>query len=121
MTDINGVIADYLATWNAEDEKARAEAAERAFAPGATYVDPLVRASGREDITAVIASVRQQFPGLSFTPGGVADGHHDVLRFDWNLGTPEEPDLIVGFDVVSLAADGRIEQVIGFLDKVPQG
>jgi SnoaL-like domain len=119
MSDIENVVSAYLTAWNARDDQARAAAAERAFAPTATYVDPVVAADGRDSLVAVIAGVQQQFPGLTFTPGEVLDAHHDVVRFTWHLGTPEQPDLIVGFDVATLGEDGRIERVVGFLDKVP--
>jgi len=56
-----------------------------------------------------------------FSPGGPADGHHDVARFRWHLGRPGEEPLVEGFDVVELAPDGRIRTVRGFLDKVPAG
>ena len=43
------------------------------------------------------------------------DAHHDTARFTWNLGD----ELVIGFDVLVLDADGQIAKVYGFLDKVP--
>jgi hypothetical protein len=35
------------------------------------------------------------------------------------MGRPGEEAPVAGFDVVTVAADGRVEQVLGFLDRVP--
>ena len=72
-------------------------------------------AAGRDQIDATIAAVQGQFPGLVFTLAGPVDAHHDIARFSWHLGD----ELVVGFDVLVLDADGRIANVYGFLDKVP--
>ena len=56
-----------------------------------------------------------QFAGLAFTLAGPVDARDDIARFSWNLGD----ELVVGFDVLVLDADGRIANVYGFLDKVP--
>jgi hypothetical protein len=47
------------------------------------------------------------------------DGHHDQARFTWNLGPAGEEPPVVGFDVAELDADGRIQRVLGFIDKAP--
>jgi len=50
---------------------------------------------------------------------GPVDAHHQQARFSWGLGPADAEPLIVGFDVVVLDDDGRIDTVLGFLDKVP--
>ncbi|MEU7004384.1 nuclear transport factor 2 family protein [Nonomuraea sp. NPDC046570] len=114
------LVERYLAAWNETDADARAKAVALLWTEDGTYTDPMADVAGHEAIAAVIAGAQQMFPGLVFTAGEVDDAHHDVARFTWHLA-PEgaaEP-LAVGFDVVRLAEDGRIRQVIGFLDKVP--
>jgi hypothetical protein len=56
-----------------------------------------------------------------FTPAGEPDGHHSQLRFGWGLGAEGEEPAVVGFDVLVLDGEGRIREVLGFLDKVPAG
>jgi hypothetical protein len=63
--------------------------------------------------------VHQQFPGFVFTSGGPVDAHHEQARFTWNLGVPGEEPPVIGFDVAELDADGRIQRVLGFIDKAP--
>jgi hypothetical protein len=113
--NINDLVARYLETWNETDPAARRRAIDQLWAPGGVYTDPMAVAAGRDQIDATIAAVQSQFPGLAFTLAGPVDAHHDTARFCWNLGD----ELVVGFDVLVLDADGRIANVYGFLDKVP--
>ncbi|MDR0344729.1 MAG: nuclear transport factor 2 family protein, partial [Nocardiopsaceae bacterium] len=68
-----------------------------------------------DQIDATIGVIQGQFPGQAFTLAGPVDAHHDIARFSWRLGD----GAVMGFDVLVLAADGRISKVHGFLDKVP--
>ncbi|MFE3444840.1 nuclear transport factor 2 family protein [Nocardia sp. NPDC059180] len=115
---MNTLVAQYLEAWNTTDAQDRAAAVERVFTPDATYVDPLVSVAGHEQLAAAIAGVQAQFPGWEFRPAGPVDGHHDQVRFTWELGPADGPAVVVGFDV-AIIADGRIASVYGFLDKVP--
>jgi hypothetical protein len=85
----------------------------------ARYIDPMPAAEGREAIASMIGAVQQQFPDFSFRLAGPVDGHHDQARFGWELGPAGSPAPIVGFDVAVSDAAGRIQTVLGFLDKVP--
>ncbi|MFI7597905.1 nuclear transport factor 2 family protein [Actinoplanes sp. NPDC049681] len=114
MSDFDAVVTRYLQAWNETDPAERRATIEEVFAADVRYVDPLAAVAGREALDGLIGAVQQRFPGLTFTPGGTADAHHDQGRFTWHLG----PD-VTGFDVVELDADGRIRTVLGFLDRVP--
>lgn len=113
------LIDRYLATWNETDADARAKAVAELWAEDGAYTDPLAAVKGHEGIAAVIAGAQEMFPGLVFTRGEVLDAHHDIARFTWHLGPEGGEALAIGFDVVELAEDGRIQRVLGFLDKVP--
>ncbi|GAB2457676.1 nuclear transport factor 2 family protein [Jatrophihabitans fulvus] len=118
-TSTTTLVDDYLACWNETDPSARRERMAALFTPDATYVDPLAVAEGLDQLDATIGAVQRQFAGMVFTPHGDADAHHDQVRFGWGLGPAGAEPLVLGFDVVVTAADGRIEQVLGFLDRVP--
>ncbi|MGD9991000.1 nuclear transport factor 2 family protein [Pseudonocardia sp.] len=109
----------YLACWNETDPQARRTLVDQHWAPDATYTDPLVDVAGRDCVAATIAAVQEQFPGFVFTPVGPVDAHHRQARFGWGLGPAGQEPVVVGFDVVVTDAQGRIERVLGFLDKVP--
>ena len=119
MSDFDSVVSRYLAVWNETDPAARRKRIDDLFADGVRYVDPMAAVTGRDELDGLIGAVQQQVPGLTFSLGKPVDAHHDQARFTWHLGAvPGEP-LVEGFDVAELDADGRIQQVLGFLDKVP--
>ncbi|MEU8133975.1 nuclear transport factor 2 family protein [Streptodolium elevatio] len=119
--DYVAVVERYLAAWNETDAVKRRELLAAAFTEDAAYTDPLADVASRDALDMVIGAVQGQFAGLVFTLGGPVDGHHDVVRFTWNLGPEGGEALVVGFDVAQIAADGRVRKVSGFLDKVPAG
>jgi len=119
MSDINDTVDRYIAAWNETDPAARRAAIDAVATPDVTYVDPIAVAEGADAFDATIAAVQGQFPDLTFRLAGAPDAHHDQARFTWELGPAGGEALVVGFDVVVLAADGRIRSVYGFLDKVP--
>ncbi|MEU4573212.1 nuclear transport factor 2 family protein [Nonomuraea sp. ATR24] len=119
MSDTNELVQRYLAAWNETDAAARRAALEEVFAEDAGYTDPLVSVRGIDGLDATIAAVQAQFGGLVFSLGGAVDAHHDIARFTWHLGPEGAEPVAVGFDVAVFGADGRISQVLGFLDKVP--
>jgi hypothetical protein len=112
---MSDLVASYLETWNETDPAARRKAIDELWAPDGVYTDPMAAAEGRDHIDATIAAVQGQFPGLAFTLAGPVDAHHDIARFAWSLGD----ELVMGFDVLVLDAEGQIAKVYGFLDKVP--
>jgi hypothetical protein len=112
---VSDLVAQYLETWNETDPAARRKAIDGLWAPDGVYTDPIATAEGRDQIDAAIAAVQGQFPGLAFTLAGPVDAHHDTARFSWNLGD----EVVIGFDVLALDANGQIAKVYGFLDKVP--
>ncbi|MBA3906642.1 MAG: nuclear transport factor 2 family protein [Pseudonocardiales bacterium] len=118
MTTFDDSARAYIAAWNTEDDAERREAVATAFAPDATYTDPLADVAGHDGIAALIAGAQQQFAGWTFRLAGPVDGHHGQARFTWTLG-PDGQEVVVGFDVVRLDDGGRIKEVLGFLDKVP--
>ena len=120
MSDMQKVIERYIELWNEHDPASRRSILNDIWVEGGSYTDPLGAADGLPAIESMIAAAQQQFPGFVFRLGDVFDAHHNVVRFTWELlpaGGPES--VVVGFDVAVAAADGRLNTVYGFLDKVP--
>ena len=109
----------YIAAWNETDPDARRRAVDDLYTEDVRFVDPLAVAEGRAAVTATMAAVHQQFPGLQFRLAGPVDGHHDLFRFAWEAGPAGEPAPIAGFDVAVTDGAGRLRSVLGFLDRVP--
>jgi hypothetical protein len=108
----------YIELWNESDAARRLELLEAGWTQDASYVDPIMQASGREGISSLVAAVQARFPGFRFNLLGQPDAHGEHLRFSWTLGPQASEDLIQGTDFVRLAG-GRLHSVTGFLDKVP--
>jgi hypothetical protein len=115
------IIERYIAAWNEADPRRRRSLIDSVWAADGSYTDPLADVRGREAIDAVIGAVQQQFPGLVFSLGGPVDANHRQARFSWHLGPAGGEPVVIGFDVAVLDADGQIDAVYGFLDKVPAG
>ena len=119
MTDYTELANRYLDAWNETDPTTRAELVTGLFSTDARYTDPMAAVQGLEAITATIAAVQEQFPGFTFRLAGTVDGHHDQVRFTWELGPEGEPAPVAGFDVAVSDAAGQLQTVLGFLDRVP--
>jgi hypothetical protein len=118
MTTYDELAQRYIDTWNETDPAARRAAVEQLYTEDARYIDPLATAEGHDAIAAMIGAVQDQFPGFVFRLAGPVDGHHNQARFGWELGPAGAEAPIVGFDV-AVIDEGRIQTVLGFLDKVP--
>jgi hypothetical protein len=116
MTEL---IDRYLACWNEKDAATRRDLLARSWTEDARYVDPMAQAQGLDAIDATIAAVQGQFPDFVFTPFGPVDAHNQIARFNWGLGPADAEPIVIGFDVAVTDADGRITEVLGFLDRVP--
>ncbi|GAA2160564.1 hypothetical protein GCM10010403_08290 [Glycomyces rutgersensis] len=119
IMDFDTVAAQYITAFNATDATERKAFIGEVFAADVSYVDPMAAVAGHDGVDAFIAGAHQQFPGWVFSLLGPVDGHGAQARFTWGLGPAGEEPPVVGFDVVVLDEEGRIAQVLGFLDKVP--
>lgn len=120
MTAYDEAVQRYFAAWNAATPEELEKAVAAAFTENATYTDPLADVRGHEALAAAISGAQQQFPGFSFRPAGTVDGHHALARFSWELvAAADGAAPVAGSDVITLADDGRISSVSGFLDRVP--
>ena len=119
MFDPKEIAERYIATWNETDAGKRSELLQADWNGDASYVDPIAKAVGREDIGGLISGVQQRFAGFRFALTGAPNGYGEYVRFSWSLGPAGAEPPIEGSDVLEID-DGRIARVIGFLDKVPQ-
>jgi len=117
MTDITTVNDNYIAAWNEADPGRRRAIVGETFADDATYLDPLMSGEGHDGIDAMIAGAQQQFPGHRFELAMGPDVHHDRVRFAWSLvGADGGAPVAGGVDFATMAGDGRLRSVTGFLE-----
>ena len=119
MSTSHAVANAYLALWNESSTQRRSELLREGWSERARYVDPIMQGEGHAGIAAMIEGAREQFPGFRFELAGNPDGHGSYARFSWRLISPNGDDVAGGTDMVRLGTDGRIKEVIGFLDRAP--
>lgn len=120
MTDVNTLIDGYMAAWNEPDPERRRALVSQTWTEDGTYVDPLMDGAGAESIAAMIGAAQQQYPGHRFELAAGPDAHHDSVRFSWHLVPEGGAAVATGIDFGTLAEDGRLRSVTGFLE-VPVG
>jgi hypothetical protein len=119
MNEFNNLVNRYFAVWNETDAERRNALIAQTWTDDASYLDPLMRGDGHAGIDAMVQAVQDRFVGHQFRQLNGVDAHNNHLRFSWELAPVEGPVLVAGTDFAVVAADGRLQTVIGFLDKIP--
>ena len=120
MTDINAVVDGYIAMWNETDPQRRRSIIDATWADDATYLDPIMGGEGHDGIDAMVAGIQERFPGHRFRLSFGPDMHNDRVRFAWELGTGDGAAPVArGVDFATVAGDGRLREVTGFLEAAP--
>jgi hypothetical protein len=112
--DLDATIDGYLAAWNTTDPTERAAIVERVWTADARMSDPLVDVTGHAELDAVFARFHDTYPGCSFRRKGGHDGHHELVRWGWEMVDPAGTVVLDGIDIAVVAADGRLQRVAGF-------
>jgi hypothetical protein len=117
MSDITTTVHNYIAAWNETVPEERRAIIAETFADDARYVDPLQSGDGQAGIDAMISGAQTQLEGMRFELSHGPDAHHDVVRFGWNLVTADGgAPVAAGVDFATVAGDGRLREVTGFLE-----
>jgi hypothetical protein len=119
MPDTETTVNSYIAMWNETDAQRRRDLVAQVVTEDANYLDPQMAGDGIEGIAAMIGGAQQQFPGLRFALHSGPDVHHDRVRFSWSLAPDGGEPIAIGTDFVTVADDGRMRSITGFLDSAP--
>ena len=115
--DLDTVVDRYIAIWNEADPARRRALIELTWAEDGSYVDPLAAGAGRDAIDAIVAGAQAQLPGVRFELAAGPDAHHDRVRFAWRaVGRNGDGPVAAGVDFATVAPDGRLRDVTGFLE-----
>jgi hypothetical protein len=90
----------------------------RTFTDDASYLDPLMAGGGPRRHRCDVEAVQQRFPGYRFRRAGTVDGHHDRIRFCWELAEEGGAVVAKGTDFATVA-DARMAAATGFVDQAP--
>jgi hypothetical protein len=116
MADTDTLVNNYIAMWNETDPDRRRELVAQTVSSDADYVDPVMEGSGVDGISTMIGAAQTQFPGHRFTLLAGPEAHHNRVRFTWSLAADGGAPMAIGVDFVSLADDGRMRSITGYLE-----
>ena len=114
---MTNTVETYLAAWNETDAERRRSLVAATWTEDGSYLDPMMAGAGTEQIAAMIGAAQAQFPGHRFELAVGPDAHNDVVRFTWDLTAGNGP-VARGTDFATVAEDGRLRSVTGFLEAV---
>jgi len=77
-----------------------------------------MQGSGHNQIDGLISEVQQRLPAFRFALIGQPDSYGSNVRFSWQLGPEGADGPIKGTDFATLD-NGRLKEVVGFLDQIP--
>ena len=123
---ITTFIHDYVAMWHEHDPQRRHEIVRRLWAADAEnasrtfVVRGLAEITGRVDRAHAQWVVEKGFVFRPLDPAAPADGHHDVVRFRWEM-VPQAGGAAAarGLDIFVLRDDGRIGALYQFGEPLP--
>ena len=118
MSEFNDLVERYIAVWSEIDPERRERLIAETFSKGASYVDPLMASEGHAAIDGMVRAVQERFSGYRFRRAGTVDGHHDRIRFHWELATEGGSVVAKGTDFATVASE-RMTTVTGFIDQAP--
>ena len=112
--EITRVVDLHLAAYCEPDAATRAELVAAAWADDGTLIDPPFEGTGHVAIAALADAVLTHFPAHTFRRTTAVDHHHGVGRYGWELVSATGDVSVAGIDIVDLAADGKLQRVVGF-------
>jgi len=114
MTELETIIDRYFDAWNETDGAARLAQIRQAWTENGRYCDPLSDVEGHAAFSAMVEGVQERFGGHHLRRTSPIEQHHDQIRFEWEIVSPEGASVVAGVDYGALAADGRLQQIAGF-------
>jgi hypothetical protein len=123
MSNLNELVERYVAVWNEPDPERRRRSIAELWPEDGAHFTPSLEVRGHAAHETRVAGAYEKWVkarGFIFRSANNADGHHDTVRFNWEMvpaagGKPAA----VGFDFLVLGADGRIRFDYQFLDIPP--
>ncbi len=120
--ELNRVANRYVAVWNEPDPGRRRSTIAELWTADGAYIDPSAEDRGYDEIEAAVTKAYDEFvtKGYVFRSANNADGHHDAVRFNWEM-VPAGGGAVaaVGFDFLVFDGDGRIRADYQFIETPP--
>jgi hypothetical protein len=112
MSDLTDLVDRYIAVWNEPDPERRRRGIAGLWTEDGVHFTPSLEARGYEALEARVAGAHDKWVkagGFVFKPLSDVDGHHDAVRFSWQMVPAGGGEAAaVGFDFLILGDGGRI-------------
>jgi hypothetical protein len=122
MTEFNDFAARYVAVWNEQDPDLRRKAIARLWGVDARYYNRRTEYTGQKAIERAVTESHDRWvrQGHNFRSCNNAEGHHNGVRFSWDMVPAGGGDAeLTGSEFVIFGRDGRIHYDYQFIDKQP--
>lgn len=110
--ELNKFTDRYVRLWQTPDEQERRQLIAELWALDGTQIYPTGEPRGHEEMFARVTRSFDLFIGpgeYQFVSAGDADGHHNLLRFNWAMTRKDSGEVAdVGFELFLRDSDGRI-------------
>ena len=116
--DVELLIKDYLAAWNAPDSDNRALLLDKVLASDCIYADSHLPdlVETKELHGQFIDKFRSKFADLQISLVGDIDAHHNFFRFRWQLAKPAEEVFTQGMFFGEVDDQQKISKLVGFVE-----
>jgi hypothetical protein len=120
MNDAAAFADRYLAVWNEPDAQQRRTDVENLWVPDGGHYSYSFARKGYDELDDRVSGAYERWVnegGYVFRSANDASGRDDVVKFHWEMAPAAGGDVVsVGFDVVILAGDGRMEVDYQFVE-----
>ena len=117
-SEVQQLIQDYLAAWNAPNSTARMLLLNQVMSSECVYADShlpdLVKT--KELHSQFIDQFRRKFPELKISLLSTPDAHHDFFRFSWQLTKSTGEVFTTGMFFGEVNQDQKISKLVGFVE-----
>lgn len=114
--EMNSLVEKHLAVWNEVDGQKRLELMNSVYATDIEMVDSHLIAKGHNEINAFINMLQGKNPNSKFSPKKPIDINHNIARIFWQNGTPENPAIVTGMDLL-VFEQGKAAHLYVFIDQ----
>ena len=120
--ELNHFVDRYVALWNEPDSTARHQLVTALWNNDGIYLNESQEQHGHRAIETVVSHTYHEYveKGFIFRSKKNADGHHNVVRFNWDMVPANGGQVAAtGFDFFVLGEDGRIRCDYQFNEPLP--
>ncbi|MEL6502714.1 MAG: transposase [Cyanobacteria bacterium J06623_1] len=114
---VEQLIQDYLAAWNASDSDKRAMLLDQVMTSDCIYADSHLPnlVETQELHGQFIEQFRSKFPELQISLTSTPDTHHGFFRFGWQLAKSTGEIFTTGIFFGEISQEGKISKLVGFV------